>query len=674
MSQSQDPATFSRARELKLQRLVEAGMLLNQELTLDVLLTRIVEVAQHLLEARYVALGVLAEDGVTLKSFITIGMSEAEREAIGNLPTGRGILGAMLSEGRPLRMAKLSNDPRSIGFPPHHPPMDSFLGVPILWRGRVFGRLYCTEKLTAKEFSAEDEEIATMLAAQAAIAIENANLYEQARSASRLKSEFLANMSHELRTPMNAILGFSELVMNGAMGETNARQKQALERVLRNARNLLALINDVLDLSKIEAGKMLLVEAEFAPRALVESAIATIEPLATQKGLAITVDTLDAPAVVRGDEGKVRQIALNLLSNAAKFTEHGGIQVRVGADNGHWSLSVKDTGIGIAPEYQDVVFEEFRQVDASSTRQAGGTGLGLAISRKMAALMGGMITVESAPGQGSTFTLRLPRTHQNAPAPMPTGAAVSTHKPGGPLLLAIDDDPDTLDLMVNRLSSSEFSVVTALGGEAGLNMAHKLRPDVITLDILMPVLDGWEVLRRLKSSPELRDIPVIMMSILENRALAFGLDASECLVKPVSRDRLLEVLRRHATPHNEPVLIVDDEADARALVREVLATAGYASVEASNGHEALAAIAKQRPSLVVLDLTMPELDGFAVLDRLASDPALRALPVVVLTAMALTPEDEARLMQGAQMVLNKAEMTPDALLEQLKRVLEARFR
>jgi signal transduction histidine kinase/DNA-binding response OmpR family regulator len=669
-------AVSGTARELKLQRLVEAGMFLNQELALDTLLTRLVAIAAQLLEARYVALGVLAEDGVSLKSFITTGMSDAEKAAIGDYPTGKGLLGAMLSEGRPLRMANLNQDPRSVGFPAHHPPMTSFLGVPILSRGKVFGRLYCTEKIGAAEFSAEDEALATMLAAQAAIAIENASLYEQARSASQLKSEFLANMSHELRTPMNAILGFTELVLNGTLGELQEKQQQALERVLRNARNLLSLINDVLDLSKIEAGKMPVSDMAFAPRSIIEGAMSTIEPLAAAKGLEIAADLADLPTMAHGDEGKVRQILLNLLSNAVKFTEVGIVTVGARQDGLRWMVWVHDSGVGIAPQHRELIFEAFRQVDASSTRQAGGTGLGLAISRKMARLMGGDLRLaQSEPGTGSTFILELQR--QTPAAPRGQADDRTPHpgrEPGKRLVLAIDDDPDVLALMASRLTTTEFTVITAKGGEAGIRMAAQYQPDLITLDILMPVIDGWEVLRRLKAAPDLRHIPVVMFSIVENRALAFGMEAAECLVKPVSRERLLEVLREHVPPVGAaPVLIVDDEADARALVRAALDPAGYPCIEATNGREALDAIARWRPSLVVLDLMMPEMDGFAVLECLAADEDLRTLPVIVLTAMTLTPEDENRLRQGTQAVLGKTGMTPDELLLQLQGLLTQRF-
>jgi signal transduction histidine kinase/DNA-binding response OmpR family regulator len=653
-------------REAKLQRLIEASMLLHQELSLDALLGRLVEVAAGLVDAKYVALASLRDDQ-TIDRFIYRGLTPEQVAAMPHMPHGKGLLGALLTEGRPLRIGEMRSDPRSVGFPEGHPPMRGFLGVPILWRGRVFGRLYFTEKLTGPEFTAEDEEFAIMLAAQAAVAIENTGLYEHARSASRLKSEFLANMSHELRTPMNAILGFTELVHNGALGPVTDKQKEGLGRVLRNARNLLDLINDVLDLSKIEAGKMEVATQEFNPRAVVEGVIATIEPLATKKGLEVRVLLAASPELVAGDEGKVRQIVLNLLSNAVKFTEAGAIEVSLDTQQASWTVAVKDSGIGIAPELHGLIFEEFRQVDASSTRSRGGTGLGLAICQKMAQLMGGYVTVASTPGEGSTFTLNLPlAVSASVPAAEATrGSGKQSGK--GALLLAIDDDPDVLELLVSRLSGTEFTIVTAQGGEQGLREAERLKPDVITLDVVMPGLDGWEVLRRLKSNPDLAHIPVVMMSIIENRALSFSMGAAECVAKPVARERLIEVLRRTSgTTGPVSVLVVDDEPDARALIGQILESDGHSWRGAADGEEALAAIRQDRPGLVLLDLLMPNMDGFTVLETLAADPALRSIPVIVVSAMALSQDDEARLKRGAQRILSKTAFTPDELIAELR--------
>lgn len=661
-----------REREYKLRRLLDAGLLLHQDLSLDTVLARFVELAAQTLEAKYSALASLDAHG-GIKQFLYHGMTAEQVAAMPHLPEGKGLLGALLREGRPLRVADIPQHPAAGGFPEGHPPMKTFLGVPILMRGKVYGRLYCAEKLGGGEFTVDDEEMALLLAAHAAVAIENAELYEAARSASRLKSEFMANMSHELRTPMNAILGFTELVMNGALGPVVPKQKEGLERVMRNARNLLDLINDILDLSKIEAGRMSVVESDFVPRALIESCMASVEPLAAQKKLRLSLDAGDTAGRVRGDEGKVRQVIINLLSNAIKFTEQGDIVVRLAREADHWSVSVEDAGIGIAPEHLDLIFEEFRQVDASSTRHAGGTGLGLAISQKMAQLMGGTISVASVLGQGSTFTLRLPVLLNGQPQTAGPATASVARRPPGLVLLAIDDDADVLALMRSRLSETEFSVVTAEGGEEGLRLAEKLQPDVITLDVLMPGLDGWEVLRRLKANPALANIPVLMLTIQDNKAHAFGLGAADCLAKPISRDRLLDVLRRLAAPApGSLLLIVDDEADSRELVRNIVAGAGYEAVEAENGRQALDMIAQRRPDLVVLDLLMPEMDGFLVLEALGQDPQLRLIPVVILTALGITPEDEERLSHCAQRILRKAAVTPDVLLGELRGVLRER--
>lgn len=660
-------------KERKLRALVDAGILLTQELSLDAVLQRIVEVASQLLAARYAALGVLSDDGVTLKNFVTTGLSEEERRAIGPPPTGKGLLGAVVKGEKPLRVADLTKHPLSAGFPPGHPPMKSFLGVPIIFRGKVFGRLYLTEKIGADEFSDEDEELATVLAAQAGVAVENALLYQQARDANRLKSEFLANMSHELRTPMNAIIGFTELVLSGAHGPLTERQEKSLERVLRNGKNLLALINDVLDISRIEAGKMQITEEDFRPLQTIQAVFSTLEPMATQKGLRVSLVDEGAPDVVRGDESRVRQIVMNLVSNAIKFTPQGHVRVitRTEPDD-RWSVRVEDTGIGIAREHLDLIFEEFRQVDSSSARQAGGSGLGLAISRNLARLMHGELQVESEVGKGSAFTVILP-IHSGAGGigQETAGQPPRVSRPAGRFVLAIDDDPDVLDLMTEKLAGSGYTVVTAKSGEDGLRLARELRPDVITLDIMMPRLDGWQVLRGLKESDETRNIPVIIVSILENKSLGFSLGAAEYLVKPVTRERLLDVLDRLALPGGGTILVVDDSADDRQLVREALLSAGHSVAEAANGLEALAYVEREMPRLVVLDLMMPGMDGFEVLVRLRDRPQTRNLPIVVFTAMDLSREELERLEAGTQKVLRKSTTPADLLIDELRTLLRS---
>ncbi|MBI5238850.1 MAG: response regulator, partial [Elusimicrobia bacterium] len=363
-------------------------------------------------------------------------------------------------------------------------------------------------------------------------------------TANRLKSEFLANMSHELRTPLNAILGYTSLMLEQVYGPVPKEQHDALDRVLTNSQNLLALINNILDFSKLNAGMMPVFLEEFDAGELVREVARTLQCLAGQKGLALAPE---APASLRlrGDKTKVKQILINLAANAVKFTQTGGVTLRAaaGPDGTDVAFSVSDTGPGIAPEHLAYIFEKFTQVDGSVTRTHGGTGLGLSITKKLCELLDGSITVESRVGEGSTFTARLPAAVKPPDTDILNRPAGAAGRGGRKVLLCIDDDPEVLRLLRDSLSGTEYDFCGAVSAEEGLALARQLKPFVITLDILMPRRDGWSVLQALKSDPELRAIPVFILSILENRALGFSLGVSDYIVKPFDRQTLLEKLR-----------------------------------------------------------------------------------------------------------------------------------
>jgi signal transduction histidine kinase/DNA-binding response OmpR family regulator len=508
-------------------------------------------------------------------------------------------------------------------------------------------------------------------------------LSAQAQAANKMKSEFLANMSHELRTPLNSIIGYTELViMLGAagLGET---ERSNLDVVLRNARHLLSLINDVLDLSKIEAGKATVHAEPFDPRALVEAVVGTAAPMAKEKGLRIAAHVSPGLGPIVSDETKVRQILLNLVSNAVKFTKEGSVDVTIeprGDDR--WAVIVADTGIGIADEHHELVFEEFRQVDASSTRQAGGTGLGLSIARGLARLLGGRLTLKSAPGQGSTFTVELPRTLPGdkpvAPAPSATQPAspAVTEPPvgGGRLIVAIDDDPEALQLLMEHLRGSGFTVVPAGDGATGVRLVRELHPAVVTLDVLMPGMDGWQVLGALKADPATAGIPVVVLSFVDNKALGFSLGAASYLTKPIEREQLLQAVERLApgSLENHYALVVEDDPDSRAYMRQVLDPLGMTVVEAPDGQAAIAlldVLGPKRPDLVLLDLGLPHVDGFGVLARLRADERTRDVPVIVVTARDLGPEDLDRL-AGVRRVVPKGDLAERLALHDLRALLE----
>jgi adenylate cyclase len=500
---------------------------------------------------------------------------------------------------------------------------------------------------------------------------------EQAELANRAKSEFLANMSHELRTPLNAIIGFTRLVMRRARDALPERQYDNLTKILLSAEHLLSLINAVLDLAKIEARRVEVRVAEFALPPLIEQCLRTVEPMA-KGGVRLQSEIAPGLPLMVTDGEKVRQILINLLSNAVKFTEAGEVTVRAAAQDGNVVIAVADTGIGIPEDAQELVFEEFRQVDSSSTRQHGGTGLGLPISRHLARLLGGDITLESAPGKGSTFTLVLPARYAGEPtmaaAPEPAAAAALPAAPAEaaaacePLVLAIDDDPNMLYLLRENLGEAGYRVVTAEGGAEGVEKARALRPQAIVLDILMPHKDGWQVLHELKAEPSTRDIPVIVLSIIDQKDLGYRLGAFDYLLKPFEREALVATLARIAAPPCR-VLVVDDDPLVVDLVRQLLEPQGWDVAAAADGREALAALALRRPDVMLLDLLMPRLDGFAVIEQLEGNPAWRDVPVIVLTAKALEAEERALLQRKVLAVIEKRGLERAELLAELRRAL-----
>ena len=511
-------------------------------------------------------------------------------------------------------------------------------------------------------------------------------LMEKAESANNAKSQFLANMSHELRTPMNAIIGYSEMLAEDAVDRGLEMFVRDLNKINTAGKQLLTLINDILDLSKIEAGRMDLYLETFDIREMVRDISTTMQPLIDKNSNQLILDLPAGIGAMRADLTKVRQVLFNLLTNAAKFTKSGIIRLlisRTVVDGGVECIEfqVQDSGIGLTPEQAARVFDSFTQADASTTRKFGGSGLGLTITRKFCEMMAGDITVVSELGKGATFTVRLPaQVVDPRPAPASLDAlanAIAETSARTPIessgaagsVLVIDDDPVIQDLMASFLHKEGYRVTVAAGGEEGLQRARELQPDVITLDVAMPSMDGWSVLSALKADPQLADIPVVMLTMVDNKTMGYALGAAAYMTKPINRERLVGVIKKYSRLRAQHgVLVVEDDPDTRDIIKTTLETDGWRVETAENGRVALERVSHTLPGVVLLDLMMPEMDGFSFLEEFRRLPDARAVPVIVLTAKDLTPEDRSRLSGSVEKVVGKGSRT-DSLLKEVRQLV-----
>lgn len=503
---------------------------------------------------------------------------------------------------------------------------------------------------------------------------------QNAEEANRTKSTFLANMSHELRTPLNAIIGYSDLMTYEAKDLGNEGFVSDLQKIKESGNHLLAVINDILDLSKIEAGRMELFLERFDVPTLVEDVVTTVQPMLESHQNRFALNCPEDLGEIEADMTKLRQILFNLLGNASKFAQQRGVSMDVSRERRDgqegFLFVVADEGIGMTKAQMEHIFQPFMQADASTTREYGGTGLGLAISQRFCQAMGGDISLRSEYGEGTWFTVWLPAEGGKPEAqepPAPVAPPVALPKDGAFTLLAIDDDPTMRELMTRHLKDEGFTVVLATNGDEGLRLAREIHPDLITLDVLMPNMDGWSVLSQLKSDPALADIPVIMLTIVDDKEMGYALGANDYLAKPIDRERLVTSLKKFKC--NDPpcrVLVVEDDRKTRELLRRNLEMEGWEVLEAGDGNEALNLLTEPLPDLILLDLILPGMDGFQFVERIRGNRRWASIPIVVVTSKDLTRKDRELLNDHVSEVVQKGLYTREDLMKKVREMVNSR--
>ena len=667
----------------ELRALGEVSQTVNSTLDLETVLSAIVTKATQLSGTETGTMYVFNESNHEYELCATYGMTESLIESIKDQHAGISeALARAIERRQPMQTPdlreELPSEARDVILRAGYL---ARLVVPLLAADQIVGALVVRRKAPG-QFPKNTIELLQTFAVQSVLAIQNARLFSeleeksrQLETANQHKSQFLASMSHELRTPLNAIIGLTDVLVSNPARFGTDKALDPLRRVHRAGTHLLGLINQVLDLSKIEAGKLDLLLENVSILPLVEEVIGTARPLAEQNKNSLAVECPRDLPPIEADAMRLRQIILNLLSNACKFTKSGNIklQVRRALHEGqHFvEIAVIDTGIGMTAAQMSCLFEEFSQADASIERQYGGTGLGLAITRRLCQMMGGDVTVTSEPGKGSTFIVRLPFAAarvDDAPAAR-DGEAVGA-EPGRDYVLVIDDNETARALIADYLAQAGFTVITAVDGREGLRRAKQYHPIAITLDVLMPDIDGWTVLAALRGDPELADIPTIIATIVDEQRHGMTLGAVGYLTKPIDREKLVDLIAKYRRPSGPTrVLIIEDDATQRERIRSWLEPQNWSLIEADNGRVALDRLSECIADVILLDLMMPEMDGFQFVAEMQKHPMWIQIPIIVVTARDLTVEDHARLNSGIEVVLRKESFRPTTLIESIRRVV-----